>query len=98
MIKANRKGEALDLASSAYSLPIQRKRFLDVVQEEVRSSIQAKEEGTMRKEVVVEVPIPRESYNRLKLLIYDRNAGRKKISISDYVSRVVQNHIRKFSS
>jgi len=99
MIKAHRVGSAQDLAMAAYNSPAQRKRFLSVVQSEVQAStevVQGVREG--KKEVVVEVPVPRESYLRLKLKVADQNAGRKsgnKVSIASYVSRLVQSHVCK---
>lgn len=84
---------------AAYNSPAQRKRFLSVVQSEVKASTEVAQglrEG--KKETVVEVPIPRDAYMRLKLKVADQNAGRKqgtRVSIASYVSRLVQSHVCK---
>ena len=95
LIKANKKGHALDLASTAYPFPAPRQRFLEVVDVEVQSSLAAREAGTGSASVVVEVPIPRADYAKLKLLVADYNVRGKKISISDYVARLVLSHVHK---
>ena len=99
MVKSRRLGSAQDLAMAAYNSPAQRKRFLSVVQSEVKASTEVAQglrEG--KKETVVEVPIPRDAYMRLKLKVADQNAGRKqgtRVSIASYVSRLVQSHVCK---
>lgn len=95
MIKAKKSGHANDLAMSAYPLPSIRQRFLEIVSAEVLSSEVAEDAGKGRAFIVVEVPIPKEDYVRLKLKVSDQRAGGKKVSISDYVARLVLAHLRK---
>lgn len=95
MIKADRKSQAADLAMVAYPSPAQRQRFLEIVNTEVQASAFAKEAGIGRAETIVEVPIPRADYAKLKRLVAAYKAGGKKISISDYVVRVVLAHLHK---
>lgn len=97
MIKAGRKSQAADLAMISYPSPAQRQRFMEIVNTEVQSSAAAKEAGVGRAEIVVEVPIPREDYAKLKRMVADYKAGGKKISITDYVARVVLAHLHKRS-
>jgi len=96
MIKAGRRSQAADLAMISYPSPAQRQRFMEIVNTEVRSSLEAQEVGAGRAEITVEVPIPREEYAKLKLLVSEYRLGNKKrISISDYVARVVLAHLHK---
>lgn len=95
MIKARKAGHAADLASSAYSLPAVRQRFLEIVNTEVSSSIEAETTGKGKSFITIEVPIPKEDYAKLKLRISDSRVQGKKVSISDYVARLVLAHIRK---
>lgn len=95
MLKANRKGTAADLAMVSFASPASRQRFLEIVNTEVEASIAAKEAGTGSDEIIVEVPIPRADYVRLKLLVADYKAGGKKVSISDFVARLVLSHLHK---
>jgi hypothetical protein len=95
MIKAGRKSHAADLAMISYASPAQRQRFMEIVNTEVQSSLVAKEAGTGRAEIVVEVPIPRDEYAKLKRLVAETKSGGKKISISDYVARLVLAHVHK---
>lgn len=97
MVKANRKGDMADLAMLTFPAPAPRQRFLEVVQQEVEASAHAKEAGIGRKDVVVEVPIPREDYERLKRLVSDYKANGKKLSISNFVARLVLAHVNKRS-
>jgi len=94
MIKAKKHGHAQDLAMSAYPSPAMRQRFMAVVQSEVEHSVEAKEQGKGKSTIIVEVPFPRDEYARLKLLVADRRAGGKKMSIHDYIARLVMNHVR----
>lgn len=95
MIKANKTGYAADLASSAYPLPAVRQRFLEIVNTEVLSSKEAEETGKGKASITIEVPIPRKDYVALKLKVSDTRIQGKKVSISDYVARLVLAHIHK---
>lgn len=95
MIKAGKPGLAQDLASSAYPLPAPRQRFTEIVNTEVMSSSKAAEEGTGRSHVTIEVPIPKDEYALLKLKVSEQRVNGKKVSIHDYVARLVLNHLRK---
>jgi len=95
MVKANRRGEALDLASITFVSPAARQRFLAVVNTEVEESALAAEKGIGKDEIIVEMPIPRKEYAQLKLLVSDYRAGGKKLSISAFCAHVVLAHVRK---
>ena len=95
MIKARKLGHAADLASSAYPLPAVRQRFLEIVNVEVSSSKEAEESGKGKTSILIEVPIPKADYAVLKLRVADYRHQGKKISISDYVARLVLAHIHK---
>lgn len=95
MIKARKPGFASDLAMSAYPLPAVRQRFLEIVNTEVSSSKDAEETGKGKSAITIEVPIPKQDYARLKMKVSDSRSGGKKLSISDYVARLVLAHIHK---
>ena len=89
MIKAGKAGEAVDLANSAYSTPSQRSRFFDVVKEEVTASTLAKEAGRGNDFIIIEVPIPRAEYVRLKEKLRHVKINGKRLPIKEYVARLV---------
>lgn len=95
MIKASRRGQASDLITTTFPTPLPRQRFLEIVNAEVNSSAIAEETGVGKNEIVVEVPIPKAAYAKLKLLVNDYKAGGKKVSISDFVARLVLAHLNK---
>jgi len=95
MLKADRKSQAADLAMVTFHSPASRQRFLEIVNTEVEASVAAREAGTTRGEIIVEVPIPAKAYAKLKVLVSDYKADGKKISISDFVARLVMAHLHK---
>lgn len=95
LIKANRKGQALDVAMSAYPAPAQRQRFMAIVGTEVLASSIAEDTGQGTSDVIIEVPIPKAEYAKLKMLVADYRTGGKKVSIAGYVSSIVLAHLHK---
>lgn len=95
LMKAGKTGPASDLVHSSYSLPAQRSRLMEVVQEEISASVSAKEKGTGKSTVVVEVEIPKNEYLILKSKVHDYKVNGKRLSISDYLTRVVLSHLRR---
>jgi len=88
-VKTGRKGHAQDLAMRAYPSPAMRQRFWSVVNAEVLASQQAKEMGLHREEVTMEIPMPASDYARLKQYVADLRIDGKKVTIQDYVKRLV---------
>jgi hypothetical protein len=95
MLKAGKVGHANDLAMAAYPSPAQRQRFMEVVQTEVSESKAAVESNTGSASIVVEVPIPRNEYAKLKMLVTEKSVKGRKISISDYVKNLVLAHVNR---
>lgn len=95
LMQAGKVGPASDLVHSSYSSPAQRSRLMEVVQEEMSSSQAAKEYGSGKDHVMVEVPIPKAEYHKLKTMVHDYKVNGKRLSISEYVSRVVLSHLRR---
>ena len=95
LMKAGKSGIAMDLASSSYPTPSQRARLMEVVREEITSSQEAKETGAGKDVIIVEVPIPRTEYMRLKTMVHDYRSNGKKLSIADYASRVLLSHLKR---
>lgn len=94
MIKAGRSGSAADLADTTFPSPKQRQRFLEIVREEISASLEAEENGRGSATILMEIPIPREEYNKLKELIRARQ-GKKKVSIATYCAGVLLTHIHR---
>lgn len=54
--------------------------------------------GDVRDHVTVEVPVPRDVYNRLKLKVQDvKTKGGAKMSIMDYVQKLIIAHVDRSS-
>lgn len=98
LCKSGQKGRADDLTMAAYPAPALRARFMEIVQEELRSSMMAELTGDVRDHVTVEVPVPREVYNRLKLKVQDvKTKSGAKMSIMDYVQKLIIAHVDRSS-
>lgn len=95
-IKSGKKGHAQDLAMKAYpASPAKRHRFWSVVKSEVESAHIAKAEGKGKSEIVMEIPIPANDYAKLKLLVSEKRVDGKKVTLQDYVQRLILGHVYK---
>ena len=79
----------------AYPSPAWRHRFMNVVKSEVDAAHVAKEEGTGKSEITMEIPIPVQDYARLKLLVSEKRIDGKKVSIQAFVQRLILDHVYK---
>lgn len=95
LIRTGRPGHAQDLAMKAYPSPAMRHRFMNVVKSEVEAAHAAKEAGTGKREITMEIPIQAEDYSKLKLLVADKRIDGKRVTIQEYVLRLILNHVYK---
>lgn len=72
-----------------------RHRFMNVVKSEVEAAHAAKEAGTGKREITMEIPIQAEDYSKLKLLVADKRIDGKRVTIQEYVLRLILNHVYK---
>lgn len=96
-IKSGKRGRAQDLAMKAYPAPAMRQRFLSVVTSEVEAAQRAERTGARKKEIVMEIPMPRQNYEDLKRLVADLRVDGKRVTIQDYVQRLILSHVYKRS-
>lgn len=95
LVKTGRSGHAQDLAMKAYPAPAIRHRFMSVVKSEVEAFHVAKETGTGKSEITMEIPIPVNHYAKLKLLVSEKRIDGKKVTIQEYVQRLILDHVYK---
>lgn len=79
----------------AYPSPAMRHRFMNLVKSEVEAAHVAKEAGTGKSEVTMEIPVPANHYARLKLLVSEKRIDGRKVTIQEYVQRLILDHVYK---
>ena len=95
LLKTGKEGHAKDLARQAYRTPAARKRFWDVVLEEVRADHSSTDSGEHRDVITLEVPMPYDEYQRLKLMVSDIRVNGKKMPVQEYVKRLLMSQVQK---
>jgi len=66
-----------------------------VVKSEVEAAHLAKEAGTGKKEIVMEIPIPANDYAKLKLLVGEKRIDGHSVPLKEYVQRLILDHVYK---
>jgi hypothetical protein len=88
-------GEISDILDTLFaSLPV-KKRFQQVVNEMLEAVTLAKHTGKGKSKTMVELYLPNDTYNRLKLAVSDFRVDGKKLGISKYVEALVINHLKQ---
>lgn len=66
-----------------------------LVKSEVEAAHSAKEAGIGKKDITMEIPIPSQDYAQLKLLVSEKRIDGKKVTLQDYVRRLILGHVYK---
>ena len=82
----------------AYPSPAMRHRFMSVVKSEVDAASVSKEEGTGKGFITMEIPFPVNDYAKLRLLVSEKRVDGKKVTIQEFVRRLILDHVYKHMS